>query len=225
MRIVRTVRKTNFTIMSNDIIDDSRLSYRALGLLTFLLSKPDGWETDSERLSDGRKEGRDALRTSLSDLEAAGYLTRRRVQDPTTGRWSTLAELTDQPDDGFPGVGPTRENTTKPQVSPRPGKPTVGFPGATTKNGDQGLSTPGHAAPGPLRPERPQAVTRTDHSQELILVPDLNDTKKVTSRTRAPAETNNRPLLAIIEDPDRETIWNEIQPTIDTVTTRPGATA
>jgi len=175
VRIIRAKRDTHFTVMANDVIFDDRISYRALGLLTFLLSKPDGWETDSDRLSAGRKEGRDAIRSAMNELKAAGYLRQNRTQDPITGRWSTIGELSDTattpPDttedgfpgpgptsdnttnpqvgpttgfqasaeDGFPGLGATSANTTSPQVGPTTGKPTVGFPGPTSKNGDKEL--------------------------------------------------------------------------------------
>lgn len=119
MKIIRAHRPKRFTVLDNASIEDIRLSFRALGVLTYLLSRPDGWQTDSTRLAATRKEGRDATRTALRELEAAGYLSRSRVQDPATGRWTTTAQVVDNPGslpgDGFPGVG----------------HPAVGLPGGT----------------------------------------------------------------------------------------------
>lgn len=197
VRIIRAKRQKNFTVMANNVIYDGRLSYRALGLLTFLLSKPDGWETDSDRLSEGRKEGRDAIRTAMSELKKAGYLKQIRTQDPTTGRWSTGAELTDAPEDGFPVPGVTSGNTMSSQVGPTTGKPTVGYPvvgkpgpipRTDSKNGQQGLEAGGTLPPDPLRTEHPSG-TRNDQAERLTAVPHLNGTRQVTHQTRARKNT------------------------------------
>lgn len=236
--------------MANNVIYDDRLSYRALGLLTYLLSKPDGWETDSEKLSNGRKEGRDAIRTAMKELREAGYMRQSKVQDKTTGRWSTAAEITDQPDDGFPVPGATSANTLSSQVGPTTGKPTVGYPdvgkpgaiaSTQTKDGHQGLETGGTLPPDPLRPDDPPG-RRTDHDQLLTLVVDLNGTKEVTTRPHAGAELTDRPLMSLVPgqptvhevdaqqlellNPAREAQWAAMHLTIAQLTTAPtGATA
>lgn len=62
------------------ILQDERISFRALGVLGHLLSLPDNWRTSATRLAAVRKEGRDAVETALGELDAVGYLARRRVQ-------------------------------------------------------------------------------------------------------------------------------------------------
>jgi hypothetical protein len=58
MELVRGPQKRrNFTILDNQVINDDRLPFRALGVLTFLLSKPEGWRVDATLLSLG--EGRE----------------------------------------------------------------------------------------------------------------------------------------------------------------------
>jgi len=116
--IVRAPRpERDYTTLRNEVIRDSRLSFRARGLLISMLSRPDNWRTSAEMLSKESpqgKEGRDAIRTALSELEAVGYLRRSRTQDVVTGHWSTdyilydEAVESDKPDnteDGFPVVG------------------------------------------------------------------------------------------------------------------------
>lgn len=96
MIITKAPRPRGWTTVPNAALEDERLSYRARGVLAYLLSRPDGWETDSEKIARAGKEGREAIRTALRELDDCGYLVRRRKQDQR-GRWGTLTLLYDTP--------------------------------------------------------------------------------------------------------------------------------
>jgi hypothetical protein len=98
--IVRAKRPdSGFLILSNDVARDERLSYRALGLLTLILSRPDDWRTNYQQLARGEgREGQAAVLTALKELEATGYLIRRRLQD-ARGRWTWEHLVYDTPQD------------------------------------------------------------------------------------------------------------------------------
>lgn len=86
-------------MIANEALENSDLTWRARGVLAYLLSRPEGWSTSAERLagqSPKGKEGRDAMRSVLTELEAAGYIVRERVQD-ARGRWSTGMVVYDFP--------------------------------------------------------------------------------------------------------------------------------
>lgn len=112
MSIVRAPRPTTgFTLVSNSTLQDERLSYRARGVLAAILSRPDGWETNSDQLAQQGREGRDAVRAALTELEEAGYLRRERVQN-LRGQWVTQTHVFDSPttDSQASGDQPTTGN-------------------------------------------------------------------------------------------------------------------
>ena len=83
-------------MIDNRTLGDTSLSFRARGVLAFILSKPDHWRTSAANLARQAQEGRDAINTALGELEAAGYLERRRSQD-SAGRWRTENIVYDRP--------------------------------------------------------------------------------------------------------------------------------
>ena len=118
MSIYRAPRpESNWTQIRNGIIDDHRITFKATAVLIYILSKPDNWRTSTRHLSTVKKEGIDAVRTAMSELECAGYVQRRRYQDEA-GKWcyDTLVYDTPQP------VNKPVRNTS-PQVTPRGDNP------------------------------------------------------------------------------------------------------
>jgi hypothetical protein len=113
--IRRAARPTHdFTIIRNDVLRDSRLSYRARGILAAILSRPDNWTIRSEQLAREGGEGRDAIRTALKELRDFGYLRSVSYQDAETGRFHTDQVVFDYPTDDFIAPG---------NPSPKPGNP------------------------------------------------------------------------------------------------------
>lgn len=109
MTIIRAPREDRYTILNRTVISDDRLSFRALGLLTFILDKPDDWRIDSTELARGEgREGRDAVRAALTELEAAGYLRRQRVRraDGTFDMESTVYDTPVEEPTGAGKPGP-----------------------------------------------------------------------------------------------------------------------
>ena len=97
MAIKRAPRPvSNFTVLTNEVLRDQRLSFRARGILASILSRPDNWRSNAESLARETTEGRSALLTALKELENFGYLERKKHQDEF-GHWRTESIIYDQP--------------------------------------------------------------------------------------------------------------------------------
>lgn len=136
--IIRRRVQRDFTILPNDVVRDPRLSWKAVGLLVYVLSLPDDFRLRLSYLANQKPTGRDGTRAGLKELELAGYLTIRRER--SAGRFAQVIwDITDAPIEGIP--------TAKPPCSENP----------NTVN----LNT---ALPNPQIPTLP----RTSSKQELI---------------------------------------------------------
>lgn len=70
----------HFTQIPNAWVRDNRLSYRARGILVELLSHRSGWVVTLKSLAERNKEGKDAIRSAIHELEQFGYLKREQVR-------------------------------------------------------------------------------------------------------------------------------------------------
>lgn len=89
MTIYKIVKpQCNYTTIPNATIEDRRLSPEAVGVLARLLAKPDGWEVRAYQVENENGIRKDARRRIFSELETAGYASRRKVRrDNGTFGW------------------------------------------------------------------------------------------------------------------------------------------
>ena len=85
----RIEKKSNFTVVSNDILMNNFMSMKATCLLMKMLGKPDNWDYTINGMRTFCAEGRDAIRSALKELEKFGYLERRKVRD-SRGRYTDI---------------------------------------------------------------------------------------------------------------------------------------
>ncbi len=84
---VATNRDHPYVMLDKRLTEDPSLSWKAKGLMAYMLSRPDGWQirvTDLVRRSD---DGEYAVKSGLRELEQRGYLIRKRRHDAATGRF------------------------------------------------------------------------------------------------------------------------------------------
>lgn len=79
--VFRVVKNCNYTTLSNYHFKDRRLSWKAKGLLSTMLSLPEDWNYTIEGLSKLADDGIKATNSGLLELEKYGYLIRHQQRN------------------------------------------------------------------------------------------------------------------------------------------------
>lgn len=94
--IVRVESRSRWVVMSKVGIESSQLSFKATGILAYLLSKPDNWQANERQLAKAKRDKVSAIRAGLKELETAGYMKRTRTQLPD-GRFTWECVIYEEP--------------------------------------------------------------------------------------------------------------------------------
>jgi hypothetical protein len=86
---MRVHKTANFTVMSNHHFKEKKMSLKAKGLLSLMLSLPDDWNYSVSGLVTLSKDGKDSVMSALAELEEFGYLTRVRLTN-SKGQFSGI---------------------------------------------------------------------------------------------------------------------------------------
>ena len=81
MAVFRVEKTRDYTVMANHHLKNRDLTLKAKGLLSVMLSLPDDWDFTLKGLARINREGIDAIREGIRELEQAGYVMRHRVRD------------------------------------------------------------------------------------------------------------------------------------------------
>lgn len=85
MSILRSAQAQRAAGLGSSVVEPG-LSFRAIGLLAYVLSQPVGWTCSVAELIDfsagsNRPEGRDSVYATIKELIKAGYIVRRQLRD------------------------------------------------------------------------------------------------------------------------------------------------
>lgn len=142
MCIIRSPKKnTTYTIILNKILQKKGISTDALGVLCYLLSMPDNWNTRITNLMHHFSIGRDKAYSIVNELEKLGHLKKYQLKS-TKGQFSSFIydliedpqALSPRPENPEADIQPLTENqepvkienndTIEP-ISPLPEKPNL----------------------------------------------------------------------------------------------------
>lgn len=99
MAVIRVNKTRDYTVMSNYHLRDKRLSLKAKGLLSLMLSLPDDWDYSLTGLVYICKENQTAVKTALDELKTGGYVqvTKEYPTEENGGRISFIYDIFEQP--------------------------------------------------------------------------------------------------------------------------------
>ena len=120
MATIRVRKTKDFSIVSNVLLRDKRLSLRTRGLLVFCLSLSDTWEYSIKGLAAATGESEGKIGNCLKELEATGYLTRTRIRDKKGRMMSVDYTLWESPQ--------AQESDTQPNENPNVDYPSLENP-------------------------------------------------------------------------------------------------
>ena len=126
MSIIRTKREHNYTVISNKVYEKNQLSWQAMGLLGYLLTKPDNWQVMVADLVNVTKDtkkptGREGIYNIINELKEKGFISVRKNSDGSTD-YTVYDEPFQNPNQGKPNQAepnqaePTLVNTEYKQV-------------------------------------------------------------------------------------------------------------
>ena len=113
MSTFRVNKNVNYTVMSNYHLQDKKLSLKAKGLLSYMLSLPDDWDYSLKGLTIGCKDGLDSVRTAVLELEEHGYVRRQKVRNARGQIIDYDYQVYESPVEDIPAV-PGDDNSTPP---------------------------------------------------------------------------------------------------------------
>ena len=119
MAVFRVEKTRDYTTMANYHFKDKRLSLKAKGLLSLILSLPDDWKFSVKGLAALNSDGVDAVRSGLKELERSGFVTRKRLRNELGQVKDTEYTVHEKPVRDFP----TQANPV--QANPAQGNPTL----------------------------------------------------------------------------------------------------
>lgn len=91
MSILRVQKNANYTVMNRTALNDKRLSWKAKGIIAYMLSMPDDWVFYISELVTHATDGEKSFRSGLKELKECGYVERRPVyKNKKIDRWDTI---------------------------------------------------------------------------------------------------------------------------------------
>lgn len=169
--------ETPWAQVPNQLLEDERLSWKAKGLMSFLLSKSEDWDVYQAQLEEVGPDGESATRSGLRELREHGYLERNRLKD-NEGKFA-----------GYEYI-----------ISP------FGDTGAETGFSSIGSSSTGESRPTNKESTNKESTNTTDPNGSGGKPPDSEDEEALTTTTEPPTKHVQPPgedaIRKYVSEPD-----------------------
>ena len=95
--ITRRKYNRDFTVVSNEFLKDTRLSWKAKGIIAYVAMLPDDWVLNMRDLTNRATDGRDSLYSGIKELETCGYCVKTMQRNPDGTIAGYAYEICDKP--------------------------------------------------------------------------------------------------------------------------------
>ncbi len=97
MAVFRIEKTRDYTVMANHHLRNTKLTLKAKGLLSLMLSLPESWDYTTKGLASICKDGIDSINSTIKELETEGYIKRSRVRNAKGQLTTTEYIIYEQP--------------------------------------------------------------------------------------------------------------------------------
>lgn len=156
MGIIRVAKNSNYVVMNRTALNDNRLSWKAKGIMAYMLSMPDDWVFYMDELITHSTDGKDSFKSGFKELKDNGYVERKSIKDENTKRivsWETIVHEVPFPQTEKPLV------EIPPVENPLMEKPLVENPRLLSTDNNQVLNKP--------NTDNNQVLTEREESQSV----------------------------------------------------------
>ena len=162
MAVIRVSKTKGFSVMSNYHLRDKNLSLKAKGLLSMMLSLPDGWHYTIRGLASICKEGVESISSGIRELEKCGYV--HRHQPNIDGKFQEIEyviyempqnEAASISENKTPGKGSSEKGAVPETSGPQAPEHGTSSPDISSLHPDAEMAFPCPADTGTAYPETP----------------------------------------------------------------------
>ena len=206
MAVFRIEKNKNYTVMANYHLRDISLSLKAKGLLSLMLSLPEGWDYTTKGLACICKDGVDSICSTVKELEKAGYVQRRRLRNELghlTEIEYTILEKPVRPSSSEESALP--DSSAKAGTPPKREKPVLDYPVLDIPE----QAFPEQAIPAQEEPEQENPAQL--NIQESITEKSITDLSSKDSSFPSGALLGNRQAPLTDGKTEREKIREQIE--------------
>ncbi|QPQ35926.1 DnaD domain-containing protein [Lysinibacillus sp. JNUCC-52] len=91
MGIIRVAKNNNYVVMNRTALNDNRLSWKAKGIMAYMLSMPDDWVFYLDELMTHSTDGKASFRAGFNELKTCGYIERKPIREgQRIKEWETV---------------------------------------------------------------------------------------------------------------------------------------
>lgn len=85
------MQNNGYKTLHTEVLNRNDISWKAKGIMAFLLTQEEGFEVSTEEMIENSTEGRSAFLSGMKELENAGYITRVPIRHKgTIVQWKTM---------------------------------------------------------------------------------------------------------------------------------------